>query len=139
MPRLSLGSISKIFSAILIVAFGTSACQPKPNSDDQTQSEIGAANLNLQQMDIIESKLRDAGILIHGSQFSTFQVFDATEAELIDAKLKLEEYVAFGRSTLRVADRPDVAYAERERLEERVNTAQKLLEKVRSRLSTTLN
>ena len=123
-----------ILSTALALALGLTACQPRSSSADQTQSDINAANESLQQMDILESGLRDSGFLIRNPQLSAFRISNANETELIGAKLKLEEFVTHGQSALRVANRADVAFGERISLEKRIVAAQMLLEKVRIRM-----
>lgn len=90
-------------------------------------------------MERLETELQADGILIRSPQYSYFRISSADPNELIHLKSKLEEYLAHGQTSLRVANRSDVAFGERTTLERRVSIAKVLLEKIKTRLSQPAN
>jgi hypothetical protein len=105
----------------------TTACEPNNSSTDEAQTQVSTANGKLERMEQIDTELRTAGVSIKHPRLSTYVISNKPEPQLLEWRKIVHEYIGHAEAVLKIADRPDVAFGEKEKISDLLSGANRLL------------
>ncbi|MBN8542407.1 MAG: hypothetical protein J0L82_18600 [Deltaproteobacteria bacterium] len=105
----------------------TTACEPSSSSTDEAQTQVTSGNGKLQRMEQIDTELRAAGVSIKHPKLSTYVILNKTESQLLEWRKIVHEYIGHAEEVLKIADRPDVAFGEKQKISDLLSGANRLL------------
>ena len=116
------------FGLLAIIGLTIStACEPNHSSTDEAQTQVNSGNVKLERMEQIDTELRAAGVSIQHPRLSSHVISSKTEPQLIEWRKIVHEYIANAEAVLKIADRPDVAFGEKQKISDWLTGANRLL------------
>ncbi|MDZ4081524.1 MAG: hypothetical protein U1E10_01190 [Bdellovibrionales bacterium] len=103
------------------------ACEPNHSSTDEAQTQVSNGNGKLERMEQIDTDLRAAGISIKHPRLSTYVISNKPEPQLLEWRKIVHEYIGHAEAVLKIADRPDVAFSEKQKIADWLTGANRLL------------
>lgn len=123
--------LSKKLTRIAVVASASFmviiACEPNHSSTDETQIQVSSGNEKLQRMEQIETELRAAGVSIKQPRLSIYAISNKPEAQLVKWRNIVHEYIEHAEAIIKIADRPDIAFGEKQKISDWLTEANNLL------------
>jgi hypothetical protein len=118
----------KLFGLLALAAVTlTTACESSNSSTDEAQTHVTSGNGKLERMEQIDTELREAGVSIKHPKLSTYVILKKTESQLLEWRKIIHEYIGHAEAVLKIADRPDVAFGEKQKISDLLSGANRLL------------
>lgn len=119
---------------MLVIVTLTAACESNNTSTDEAQTHVSKGNEKLERMEQIDTELRSAGISIKHPSLSTYVIANKPEPQLLEWRKIVHEYIANAETVLKIADRPDVAFGEKQKISDWLIGANRLLGMIESEI-----
>lgn len=127
-------SVSRAILLAVISIGALSACEPNHSTTDEAQNQVAAGNVKLVRMEQIDKELRAAGVIILHPGLSTQVVSERPEGQLIEWRKLVHEYIGHAQEVLKIADRPDVSFGEKQKISDGLSGANRLLEMLETQI-----
>ncbi len=126
--------LGKSLAISLIAISLLPACESNSSSTDETQTIVSSGNTKLERMEQIDTQLRAAGVSIKHPGLSLYTVSGKSEAQLTEWRTIVHEYIGHAEAVLKIADRPDVAFGDKQKILAGLTGANRLLEMIETEI-----